>query len=216
MASRLRGAIWKYEVPVNFWARASRGRRCCVLPIWKRISGWSSSRVIGRSDCCMSSQTQLHLQAGLSNVDLQIDAHRSQWPAAFLIGLGAPWNTLQPEGQLHLRTDALGLQWSVGRLQVRGLVELEAQDISSRLSTLRPMGSYRLQMRGTPQGSRTPELILSTTQGPLKLSGQGQWVGARLRFTGEASAEEGSESALSNLLNIIGIRQGTRSLLSLG
>jgi general secretion pathway protein N len=37
-----------------------------------------------------------------------------------------------------------------------------------------------------------------------------------LRFTGEASAEEGSESALTNLLNIIGRRQGGKSLLSLG
>ena len=42
------------------------------------------------------------------------------------------------------------------------------------------------------------------------------WVGSRLRFSGEASAEAGSEAALSNLLNIIGRRQGERSLLSLG
>jgi len=48
------------------------------------------------------------------------------------------------------------------------------------------------------------------------LSGQGQWVGARLRFTGEAIAQEGHEAAFDNLLNILGRRQGARSLLSLG
>jgi general secretion pathway protein N len=59
-------------------------------------------------------------------------------------------------------------------------------------------------------------LQLSTLQGPLQLQGQGQWLGKRLQFSGEASADPGSESALSNLLNIIGRRQGTRSLLTLG
>ena len=78
------------------------------------------------------------------------------------------------------------------------------------------VAEVKIQLRGTAQGSPTPELKLSTLQGPLQLTGQGQWVGARLRFTGEASADEGSESALSNLLNIIGRRQGARSLLSLG
>jgi general secretion pathway protein N len=99
---------------------------------------------------------------------------------------------------------------------MQGLVELQAQGLSSRLSTLKPMGSYRVQLRGTPEGTATPELQLSTLQGPLQLQGQGQWIGSRLRFSGEARADEGAESALSNLLNIIGRRQGARSLLSLG
>ena len=42
------------------------------------------------------------------------------------------------------------------------------------------------------------------------------WQNQRLRFTGEASAEAGTEAALANLLNIIGRRDGSRSLLSLG
>ena len=57
---------------------------------------------------------------------------------------------------------------------------------------------------------------LSTLSGALLLSGEGQWLGERLRFTGEASAAEGQAQNLSNLLNIIGRRDGTRSLLSLG
>jgi general secretion pathway protein N len=142
--------------------------------------------------------------------------HSSQWPAVLLSGLGAPWNSLQATGQLTLQTEGLAQQRAAGRWKLQGQIELQAQQMASRLSTLKPMGSYRIVLRGTPQGSPTPELQLSTTQGPLQLSGQGQWVGARLRFTGEASADEGSETALTNLLNIIGRRQGGKSLLSLG
>ena len=46
--------------------------------------------------------------------------------------------------------------------------------------------------------------------------GQGQWVGARLRFTGDAQAAPGREATLDNLLNIIGRRAGPRALITLG
>ena len=59
-------------------------------------------------------------------------------------------------------------------------------------------------------------LTLSTLAGDLQLSGTGQWVGQRLRFTGEASAAPEREAALSNLLNIIGRRSGARSLITVG
>lgn len=211
-----RGSVWRGSAQLVL-SGGQGSRNAQALPgriHWQIEPGWLSARLRLQADCCMGSPVQLLMHVGLSNVDLQFEAHRSQWPAALLSGLGAPWNTLQPEGHLKLRTESLGLQWAVGRLQMKGLVELQAQDMSTRLSTLKPMGSYLVQLRGTPQGSPTPELILSTIRGPLQLSGQGQWVGARLRFTGEASADEGSESALSNLLNIIGRRQGANSLLS--
>jgi general secretion pathway protein N len=101
-------------------------------------------------------------------------------------------------------------------MQIKGQAELQLQNLSTRLSPIRPIGSYLLQLRGTPEGTPTPSLQLSTQQGPLLLNGEGQWVGARLRFKGEASAQEGQETALNNLLNILGRRQGTRSLISLG
>jgi general secretion pathway protein N len=37
-----------------------------------------------------------------------------------------------------------------------------------------------------------------------------------VRFRGEARAAEGSQAALDNLLNIIGRRQGERSVISIG
>jgi general secretion pathway protein N len=58
-------------------------------------------------------------------------------------------------------------------------------------------------------------LALKTIDGALVLTGQGQWVNRRLRFQGEASAQEGSEAALSNLLNVLGQRRGKISVLNM-
>jgi hypothetical protein len=63
-------------------------------------------------------------------------------------------------------------------LAVAGRAELMALRVASRLSTLRPMGSYRI----TLQGGAVPGLQLATLEGSLQLSGSGQWVGDRLRF----------------------------------
>ena len=74
------------------------------------------------------------------------------------------------------------------------------------------MGSYRM----TLLGGNTPTLTLDTLEGSLNLSGQGQWVGSRLRFSGTASAAPDREEALANLLNIIGRRSGARSIITIG
>jgi general secretion pathway protein N len=168
-------------------------------------------------DCCTRAPLQLHLGWDSSGWRVALDdAPPSQWPMAVLEGLGAPWNTLQAEGQLQLQTQGLVLHWAQGRMVWHGHAELQAKDIASRLSTLRPMGSYRITLQGQDEGTATPDLKLETVQGPLQLSGSGQWVGHRLRFTGEARADESAQAALNNLLNIIGRRDGTRSRLSLG
>jgi general secretion pathway protein N len=147
---------------------------------------------------------------------LQINDHRSQWPAHLLSGLGAPWNTLQPEGNLIVETKQLQVQFQTATTWLQGGLTLTAENMSSKLSTLQPMGTYRIQLGGSASPNVMPSLTLSTQSGSLLLSGQGQWQGSRLQFRGEASAVPEHAEALSNLLNIIGRRQGARSLLSLG
>ena len=111
-----------------------------------------------------------------------------------------------------MATRQLSFDWVENRLAVVGGAELTALAISSRLSTLKPMGSYRLAFTG---GS-APALELSTLEGSLQLSGTGRWVGPRLRFEGVATAAPENEAALANLLNIIGRRNGARSIITLG
>jgi len=179
---------------------------------WRLRPTWGGLRAELRADCCTPAPLLLRLGLHWGGARVALADGQSQWPAAVLTGLGTPWNTLQPQGQLALQTRALAVQWAAGRMVLSGQAQLDARAMSSRLSTLRPMGSYRLVL----QGGEVPTLALSTLDGALQLSGSGQWVGNRLRFAGEASAAPEREAALSNLLNIIGRRSGARSIITLG
>jgi general secretion pathway protein N len=162
--------------------------------------------------CCSDQPTAVRLTAHWGGARLDLSTLQVKLPAELLSGLGTPWNTIHPQGQLALSAPAVSLDWVEGRAQLDGSATLDMTDISSRLSTLRPLGDYRLSLTG----GAVPSLQLQTLQGALQLSGSGQWVGARMRFSGEASAAPEREAALSNLLNIIGRRQGAKSLISLG
>ncbi len=213
-----RGTVWQGSAQLLLSGGAG-SRQPQALPgrlHWTLSPALTGLGLSWRADCCMAQAASVQVALGWNTLHMQVSDHGSNWPAALLSGLGAPWNTLQTEGQLQLRTEALQLHWAQGRLQMQGLLALNLQEMSSRLSPVKPMGSYRVALTGTPEGTPTPGLELSTLQGPLLLSGQGQWVGQRLRFTGEARAAEGHEAAFDNLLNILGRRQGARSLLSLG
>lgn len=190
-------------------------RDAAALPTrvhWQVRPALAGLRVLLSSACCTPQPLAITVTPGLGSTRVSFADTPSRWPAAILTGLGTPWNTLQLEGDLDLRPQGLKLQWAAGRLLVEGSAEVTAERVASRLSTLRPMGSYRL----TLTGGAVPGLHLSTLDGALQLTGSGQWVGSRLRFNGEASAAPDRETALANLLNIIGRRTGTRSIITIG
>lgn len=164
------------------------------------------------SACCTPQPLVADLTPGWQGVRVHIPAHASNWPAHWLVGLGAPWNTVQPEGQLQFSTAGLTLQRQAGQMHLEGQAQLQVQQLSTRLSTLQPLGSYRVLV----QGGDTMAVKLDTLEGKLQLQGVGQWVQGRLRFKGEASAQPEFEAALSNLLNILGQRLGTKSVMELG
>lgn len=164
------------------------------------------------AECCMATPLQLRVTPHWGGGALTLADSQSHWPAAWLAGLGAPWNTLQPEGTLTLFTQGLAVDLNNGRMQLSGQAQIEAIDVASRLSTLKPMGSYRLTLVGGDPNT----LQLETLKGSLQLTGSGQWVGARLRFDGVATAAPERIDALSNLLNIIGRRDGARAIIKLG
>lgn len=130
-------------------------------------------------------------------------------PAGMLRGLGTPWNTLSFEGALRLSTQHLQLRQSAQGWQFNGRLLIEADAVSSRISTVRPLGSYRMELDG--QAGSTG-LALATTQGVLQLQGEGSVVGGQLRFQGSARAEPERRAALGNVLNLIGNRSGPVAL----
>lgn len=213
-----RGTLWHGDAVLTLTPGHASGevRSLPSRLYWRWGLSWPGLTLTLSSDCCTPQPMQWHLSQQNGELTLNLADQTSRWPLALLAGLGSPWNTLQAEGVLQWQSSGLRLGWRDGQLRWHGQTQLLAQDLSSRLSTLRPMGSYRVDLLGSDAGTATPELRLGTVQGPLRLTGQGQWAGQRLRFSGEARADEGAEAALSNLLNIIGQRDGSRSRLSLG
>lgn len=209
-----RGTLWNGSARLVFTG-GEGSNDATALPgrlDWRLRPTFNGILVSVEAGCCTRAPLELRAALGLAGARLSVADGRSQWPAALLAGLGTPWNTLQLDGDLGLSTRGLSVEWIEGRLALAGQAEIAAQRISSRLSPLRPMGSYRI----TVNGGATSTLQLDTLEGALQLSGSGRWVGSRLRFQGVASAAPEREAALSNLLNIIGRRSGARSIITIG
>jgi general secretion pathway protein N len=214
LLSEPRGTVWNGSAHLLL-AGGAGSTDALALPSrldWRLRPRWNGVYAELATGCCITQPLAMRVQRRLGGTRITLADVRSQWPAALLAGLGTPWNTLQFDGDLLLGTQGLSVEWVEGRLAITGRAELMAQRLSSRLSTLRPMGSYRI----TVLGGTTPTLQLDTLEGSLQLTGSGQWVGSRLHFTGTASAAPDREAALSNLLNIIGRRSGARSIITIG
>ena len=218
MLTDARGTVWTGSARLTLsGGAASQGSMALPGRVDWRMRPSASGRgaaVIANvnASCCMTQALQVQTSPRWGGAVLQVANHTSNWPAGLLAGLGTPWNTIQAQGLLALSTQGLSVEWVGGRVVMRGSVQLDALDMASRLSTLKPMGSYRL----TLNGGTVNKLQLETLQGSLQLTGSGQWVGGRLRFDGVASSTPERQDALSNLLNIIGRRSGARAIIKVG
>lgn len=144
---------------------------------------------------------------------VRIEGSWSQWevssgelmlPAEGLAGLGAPLNTLAPSGTIRLVWNQLDLLRQPNSVAVQGRTVLSLSDMGSRMAPIRPLGSY--EMAFDWRGSQA-DLNLRTVRGALVLSGAGALQNGRLRFSGQASAAEGYEETLGNMLNLLGQRR---------
>jgi general secretion pathway protein N len=134
----------------------------------------------------------------------QVSAGQLLLPAEGLAGLGAPLNTLAPSGVIKLSWNLLDIARQGQTVAVQGRTVLSLTDMGSRMSPIKPLGSYEMAMDW--RGQRA-DLVLSTIRGALLLSGSGNLENGRLRFSGQAQAAEGYEDTLGNLLNLLGQRR---------
>jgi len=134
----------------------------------------------------------------------QVSAGQLLLPAEGLAGLGAPLNTLAPSGVIKLSWNLLDIARQGPAVVVQGRTVLSLTDMGSRMSPIKPLGSYEMTMDW--RGQRA-DLVLATIRGALLLSGSCNMENGRLRFSGQASAAEGYEDTLGNLLNLLGQRR---------
>ena len=217
-----RGSVWNGS-GVLVLTGGTGSRDASALPgrlHWRMAMKGLGLQLAARQDCCINGDLLLGIKPGFGRMEISVD-NQSDWlarlPAGLLAGLGTPWNTLQLGGSLRLSARELKLESVQGRWRQFGELQLDLLNMSSRVSTVAPLGSYRLSLTADPANPGVSALRLSTLEGALQLSGAGTLnSGGKSRFTGEAGAAPGREEALNNLLNIIGRRQGARSVLTIG
>ena len=198
-----RGTIWHGSALVGF----SNGRETTLVP--GRVD-WRIERVApGGVSATLAHAwltAPLHLSVGRESVAIAKGSARL--PAGVLASAGAPFNTLRPGGTLEATwTDAV-----LRGAALNGDVQIDWRDAKSALSTVAPLGSYRLRVTGRGDG---PALDLVTLSGPLQMQGKGRIEGSRIRFNGTAGAEAGMQPALNGLLGVLGMRSGDKVLLAI-
>ncbi|MDP9109189.1 MAG: type II secretion system protein N [Pseudomonadota bacterium] len=144
----------------------------------------------------------------------QVSASSVSLPAARLAGLGAPLNTIEPSGAMQLIWGPLLVERHGPQVDLVGVVRLDLQDIASRMSPVKPLGSYLVEMDW--RGAQAT-LQLKTRRGALLLDGAGAIRNGRLQFSGTADAAAGQEERLANLLNLLGQRRqiGAKNVIAL-
>ncbi len=228
MLADARGTVWSGSaVPVLTGGPGSRD--ASALPgrlQWTvRPQGMALEARLSQP-CCLNGSVGVLLTPGLDGFSARLTPSADtvgQWPTRWLVGLGTPWNTLQLGGLAHLRTAGVSVGSVQGGWHLAGGLTVELMNASSPLSTLDTLGSYRLTLQGAAPGAtaaaastETAQITLSTLEGALQLSGSGTWGTGGLRFRGEAHSLDSNDAALTNLLSIIGRRDGARSVISIG
>jgi general secretion pathway protein N len=137
---------------------------------------------------------------------IALSAQSLRAPASVLAALGAPWNTMAPQGTLEIAWQPLRLG---AALPAGPLAELRWRNAATALAPVASVGTYLLRVQGGKAGAT---LALSTEGGLLDVTGQGSANGSGLRFQGQASyarsAGEADRAALDGLMSMLGRRSG--------
>ena len=210
------GTIWQGSGALAFSEpNASEGGCREPLSVTERFHWESSCKLLSLScntkiDFGALDQSQL-IQWGLGQT--QIAGNEIKLPANVLEGLGNPWSTLRPRGELGARWTDIHLGSGSENAGSLGVIRIIISNLTSPISPVKPLGSYEMQVNMTQEGANWN---LSTTNGPLLLKGQGEMGGksdgsaakSGLRFSGEASAAPEAQDSLIGLLSLLGKKEG--------
>jgi general secretion pathway protein N len=198
------GTLWNGSAFVG----GAPGEGGAVTPLLPGRFSWRLSPLVlvGRVDMQLENPQALAQPVGITGSwsQWQVSAGQLLLPAEGLAGLGAPLNTLVPSGVLRLSWNRLDLARQPNSVTVTGRTTLSMNDMGSRMAPIKPLGSYEMVMDWRGQQA---DLVLRTVRGALLLSGNGTLQNGRLRFSGQASAADGYEETLGNMLNLLGQRR---------
>jgi general secretion pathway protein N len=200
-----RGTIWSGSAMLG----VSDGRQVLLVPgrfAWRiGLAALTSGRVMAE---VAHTAFPAPLAVALSRQSITMKAGQSELPAALLVALGTPFNTIRPGGTLGVRWTDIEIKGGA----LTGGLQVEWREAQSALSPVAPLGSYRLQIAGAGDTARVQ---LDTLRGPLRLQGSGTVKGGRISFKGVASADPEMRQALIGLISVLGRRVGDEAILSL-
>ena len=216
-----RGSLWSGSA-VAVLTGGPQSRDASALP--GRLAWTLGLRAYGfelkaQHACCLNASATIQVRPGFGRLGFTVlpsPGWIGQWPSSWLGGLGTPWNTLQLGGTVRLVSPGVKIESVQGRWSIDGRADIELLSVSSRMTTLNTLGNYRMSVSGDASQPGASRLQLSTQDGALRLSGEGSLGPNGLMFRGEARADAADAAALNNLLNIIGRREGVRSVISIG
>jgi general secretion pathway protein N len=200
------GTIWNGSAALGF-SEPDLASGSCRAPIalTERFT-WNTQCSVMNGQCLVdihfvALDKPLLITVGLNQI--KVAAGEMTLPASILEAFGNPWSTLRPRGQLLA-------QW--GDLQKgtdsAGNIRLNVNNLSSPISTVKPLGSYEIKANLGQSGT---SFVIDTTAGPLLLNGKGA-IGAKdisgLHFLGSAHAAPEAKDALIGLLSLLGKKDG--------
>lgn len=208
------GTFWNGSAFVG----GAAGPRAPVTPLFPGRFAWriSPAVLLGKVRATVENPAALAQPILISGTwsEWTIGASGITLPAERLAGLGAPFNTILPTGQMRLNWNTLLLARSGQNVDAQGVVSVELTDVASRLSPVKPLGAYlaTIDLRGADA-----QMVLKTVRGPMLLNGTGALRNGRVQFAGTAQAEEGQEERLANFLNLLGQRRmdGDKNVIAL-
>ncbi|WP_075794129.1 type II secretion system protein N [Massilia putida] len=198
------GTLWRGSAFVG----GAPGSSGAVTPLLPGRFTWRLSPLVLFGDVSMDLANDqalaqpVHVSGSWSQ--WQISAGQLLLPAEGLVGLGAPLNTLALTGTIKLSWNLLDIARQGNTVAVSGRTVLTLTDMGSRMSPIKPLGSYEMAMDW--HGQRA-DVVLRTVSGALLLSGNGALENGRLHFSGQAAAADKYEDTLGNLLNLLGQRR---------
>ncbi|MHB1140914.1 MAG: type II secretion system protein N [Sulfuricaulis sp.] len=146
---------------------------------------------------------RLKTSLGLGHNSFLLKDTEAELPAAFVAQLYTPLSLISPQGKVRITAESLAL--SPGK--VEGAATLEWLNAGSSLSSVQPLGDYRLDITGAEKNAN---LKLTTLRGDLEFTGQGQWQPqtGQVQINGTA-LPRARTGELESLLNMIGSDHGS-------
>jgi general secretion pathway protein N len=201
------GSIWQGSATLMLAAGANPVQGLTALPgriewrtaFWPLLTGRVHMLLYAREAMPKAFELTLTPRQAL------LSAGRLTLPASLLTGLGAPFNTLALQGDIQLEWN----KWRLSSEHPSGELMIHLNNMASRVSPVRPLGSYRIAIQATGRQT-TFELI--TTKGVLLLDGRGQWQQhGKFSFQGTARAQEAEYERLRGLLTLLGPAIGNQT-----